>query len=441
MMEDYIKKDVIKDKLIVFDTNIFLNFYYYDEWELNSIKKFLNDISLYIWEPIHIKEEFLNAREKKIKEVLQQFKDLEEFFKKENKNTQDFMKNFKRNHMIDIDFFHKYKDIFNYDIQHRYSVQKKYFEKNITRIGGYKYEKNDILLKILNENIFSKIDESLNFNINEYLNYYEKFENYPGKADLEKNNNKYGDFIIWIAMKLKSKKEKKDVIFVTGEKKGDWCDDNGNCHDYLLNRFKERTGRQFIFLDFNELIGKITTMPNFNMLHNFIQERYFYNNTIRNLSPYRNEYSSVAIQDIVMKTRKAELGYLSENQTREWKLLLMGREYIDYKFKDLICGGIENYRYALALPVFTFNHFEPCKLLCKIVAKYVTSNQTFEKNHFDIFIESNDGCWYTLYLHSYLENIDVFFSDKLNKQETSKYNNTYIFNILKALFEINDKLD
>lgn len=439
MLEKYIKEDVIKDTLIVFDTNILLNFYYYDERNLKYLQKFLQDISSYIWEPAHIKNEFENAREKKINEVIKQFKELGKFFKKEDKNVHDFLKEFKRNHMIDIDFFQKYKVDFNFDIQQRYDTQKQYFEECVKRIGTYKNKKQDMLLKALNENIFSKVGEPPKFNINKCLGDYEKFGNYPGKEDSEKDNNKYGDFIIWIAMILKSKEVKKDIIFVTGDQKSDWCNENGSCHDFLLDKFKEETGKRFIFLNFDELISEITIMQNFDILLNFIQGRYFYADTIKNISPYRNKYSYVAIRDIVMKRRKVELYYLSEDKTREWKFLLILRELIDYKFKDLICSGIERYRYALALPIFTYNRFEPCELRYKVVAMYVTPNQKSEKEQLQIIIETADN-WYELPRHNYLENINDFFSDKSNEQEKKETNDAYIFNNLKSLFEINDKL-
>lgn len=437
MMGNYIKENMIIDKLIVFDTSILLNFYYYDKWELNSINKFLLDISSYIWVPFHVQEEFKKGRERKINEVIKNLNELKQSLKKLTKNNQNYLENYKRNRMIDNDFFQKYTADFNCDINQRYSTQMQNFEKNLKRLGSYKYEKQDILLKVLSENVFSKYDEFRNLIIKEYLKYYEKFENFPGKEDLKKDDNKYGDFIIWITMILKAKNVKKDIIFVTGEKKQDWCDKNGNCHEFYINMFKEQTRQQFIFLDFNGLIKKITNMKNFDILHNFIQGRYFYKNTIKDISPYKNEYSSLAIQDIVMNGRKVELHYLLKDKIEEWKLLLMTREFIDYKFEKLICGGIEAYRYALALPVFTFNCSESCKLLCKIIAIYVTTDQEFNKKYWEISIETGDS-WYKLPENNYLDSINHFLKGKLDEKERNNLKDTNKFDILKFLLEIKD---
>ena len=439
MIENYIKKEAMENKLIVFDTNVLLNFYYYDEWNLKCLKKFFHDISVYIWEPMHIKREFENARENKINEIIRQFNKLGKFFEKENKSIQDFLKEFNRNRMIDVDFFRKYTVDFNCDIQQRYSMQKQFFEKCVERMGKYKDKKQDMLLEILNENVFSKVGESSKFNINKWLSDYEQFGNYPGKEDSKKDNNEYGDFLIWVEMQLRSKEVKKDIVFVTGDRKNDWCDENGNCHDFLLDKFKEKTGKTFFFLSFDELISKITTKQNFDILLNFIQGRYYYEDTIKNISPYRNEYSSLAIKDIVTKTRKGELGYLSEHTTQEWRLLLMTREFIDYEFESLICGGIEKYRYALAMPVFTFNRFDHCELLCKIIVKYITPNEGFEKKYFEISIEESE-VWHQIPENNYLESINAFFRNKLGKQENT-LNGTYISYVLKSIIERNDRME
>lgn len=74
----------------------------------------------------------------------------------------------------------------------------------------------------------------------------------PGFRDCRKNNgNKYNDLYIWELLKKKSKTDKKDIIFVTSDRKDDWFENNSPRLEYI-NEFNAETGQNIIILTLSD---------------------------------------------------------------------------------------------------------------------------------------------------------------------------------------------
>lgn len=71
----------------------------------------------------------------------------------------------------------------------------------------------------------------------------------PGYNDKDKKpeNDKYGDLIIWKEIIEYSSKEKKDIIFITNDKKDDWFKD-GSPRIELIREFYEKTSGKNIYI-------------------------------------------------------------------------------------------------------------------------------------------------------------------------------------------------
>lgn len=79
----------------------------------------------------------------------------------------------------------------------------------------------------------------------------------PGYCDWDKQNNKFGDLIIWKEILKKSQEEKKPLLFITRDKKEDWFKLEGNeivgVRDELINESKDNNAEVFVIY-FNDFV-------------------------------------------------------------------------------------------------------------------------------------------------------------------------------------------
>ena len=75
------------------------------------------------------------------------------------------------------------------------------------------------------ENIFTgRVGEKNEFSESDIANFNQRVEKGipPGELDKENKSSPYGDYIIWLDIVAKAKKDHKNIIFVTSETKSDW---------------------------------------------------------------------------------------------------------------------------------------------------------------------------------------------------------------------------
>jgi len=204
---------VWSNALIVFDTNILLNFYRYSEETITEFSNVLDEMKERLWLPYQIGKEF---HEERLNVIIQQVKVYNESISKIKDIEKEFL-NENRNPFLSNSLLQEFTSILD-------KVNKELEEKS------EKYEasinNDDILKKI--SNIFKDkvgLDYS-ELKTKEIYNQGNKRFNEktpPGYEDKNKpENRKYGDLIIWFQIIDKAKEANKPIIFVTDDRKEDW---------------------------------------------------------------------------------------------------------------------------------------------------------------------------------------------------------------------------
>lgn len=144
--------------------------------------------------------------------------------------------------------------------QFREEIEKIHGQKNITeaeyncivelsKCSSYELDLEDLFDKILRtDEVLLTEEEKQKLKLR-----FDTGEMCPGAEDSKKNNgNKYNDLYIWKLLQKKSKREQKDIIFVTADTaKGDWFIDKEPRSEYL-QEFREETGQEILILTLSD---------------------------------------------------------------------------------------------------------------------------------------------------------------------------------------------
>ncbi len=212
----YTKKEVQElwdDSLITFDTNVLLGLYRTSPKLSDLFFELSSKIKERIFIPHQVALEFHRNRYNIITDNYTQLASLlKEIHKFEKELKSSKFYNYlstKTRKEIDLDLANKKTKI---------TEREAYFKQ---------LEKNDIIYSKLNILLKNKIENKPNEETI-YSIYKEGKDRYakkipPGYEDDSKEiGKKFGDLLIWKEIISKSKKEKKDIIFITNEKKEDW---------------------------------------------------------------------------------------------------------------------------------------------------------------------------------------------------------------------------
>lgn len=241
--------------IIVFDTNVLLNFYRYSETTFKRFIDILANLSNKVWIPFQVASEFhsnrLNVIESQVKIYFEYKKKLEELQKEfENKTKNPFISNLLLSE-VNITFDKIKKEL---------SEKEQYFQKLIT---------NDVILETITAIFDKKIGDSISTEEFESIcqDGEKRYKNNipPGFKDYKKNGkDKYGDLILWMQIIEKAKKDKCPILFITDDSKDDWWSKSQGktiCPNYDLRReFYNKTGelfymyRAFNFLEYAQSI-------------------------------------------------------------------------------------------------------------------------------------------------------------------------------------------
>lgn len=223
----YINRDQDKFKQIwdsaifIYDTNVLLNLYRYSENTQKVFIDILQQLKTRSWIPFLVAEEFFKNRLEVIKEQENLYEKIQKIINFEKTKTE--LQNYKDRHFsIDINEILSIIDEASNKINTKLEESKK---KDI------KYIDTDVVLDKLLE-IFHK-------NIGEPLTDQELEEKYkkgkkrydlkipPGYMDAKDKpgNEKYNDYIIWSEVISYAQNMKKNIIFVTDDRKEDWWQD------------------------------------------------------------------------------------------------------------------------------------------------------------------------------------------------------------------------
>ncbi|EQI78410.1 hypothetical protein QQI_2920 [Clostridioides difficile Y401] len=253
-------EQILSNGLIILDTNALLNLYRYNEENKNKFFEILSKVSERIYLTNHSVKEFYKNRS----EILYN----KAHFKEGMKKTvcEDIKK--LRNTIENVNFKGKFKDsccLLKYESDLKSQMLKdidcfissientidSYNQSNlITDLG----ETDPILDKILD--LFDgKVNQK--FSENELVEIYKegqkryKSKTPPGYKDEDDKGEPgcYGDLVIWKEMINISKEKGTDILFVSDDRKEDWCDNfkgkNVGTRKDLIREFFCETGKLF----------------------------------------------------------------------------------------------------------------------------------------------------------------------------------------------------
>lgn len=244
--------------LIVFDTNVLLNLYRYPK---DTCDEFLKVIEYYkerLWIPYQVGLEFHRRREDIIRKNIAAYKSLGE------KLVEDLVKV-----VISLEGTYSRHPYINMkDIRRKVDRCAKTIAKSLEKQADNHPDlfKEDKILDIITR-VFDK-RVGVDFTIEELENIYQegekRYENKipPGYCD-EKNKkekpkrNLYGDLIVWKQTMTQSKEKKKDVIFLTDDRKPDWWDKIEGKHSprkELIKEFYTFTGQNILIYDSSQFL-------------------------------------------------------------------------------------------------------------------------------------------------------------------------------------------
>ena len=248
-------KEIWENSLIVFDTNVLLNLYRYNE---DARTEFINVIKFYkerLWIPYQVGLEFHRRREDIIRKNASAYNSLGESLSKELIKVVDTLSSngdYARHPYINIKEIRK-------KVERCAASIVKSLEKQGQEHPNYAQE--DCILEAVT-NIFDG-NVGADFSEEELDNLYKDGEKRyskqvpPGFCDEKKKKDKsqrslYGDLIVWMQVISHIKMEQRDVIFVTDDHKPDWWDKVDGKHTprkELLKEFMECTGQNILIYD------------------------------------------------------------------------------------------------------------------------------------------------------------------------------------------------
>lgn len=231
--EDEIQK-IWDDSLIVFDANVLLVLYKSSEDTKNDILSIMKYYSDRLWIPYQVAYEFhdnrINTIFKRKEEHVKLVDQLEKF---SNSLKSQYPRHL---HTVDIEKIEETTQHVVADLKKR---EENYPEYNI----------NDSILDAITSLYEGKVGDDFSEEEMKEL-FKEGGERYkskipPGYCDEKEKKDSlprqlYGDLIIWKQIIKKASADKKNVIFVTGDKKEDWWDEkNGKRIGYRIELSKE----------------------------------------------------------------------------------------------------------------------------------------------------------------------------------------------------------
>lgn len=249
---------MIENKIIIFDTNVYLNLYQYNYKITEELLEKLKIITEQIWMPYQVKEEILR-NEKKLREnafkkyisLDSQLKNKIEDSEKEIKIILSSNKGIDTKNLYDS-FTNEFKEIKS--LLEEFKLKTKEEEERNKR-----FLENNCIKSFIDNIEFGKEPT-----IKQKLELYQegevrmKYKIPPGYEDRTKNViDALGDFLIWKEIIESSKNAGKDIIFVSDDVKKDWVNDKKEIRDDLKLEFEEETGQKIKMLTFDKFAQEL----------------------------------------------------------------------------------------------------------------------------------------------------------------------------------------
>jgi predicted nucleic acid-binding protein len=211
-------KEIIKNGIIVLDTNVLLVPYDTSEKNVYDIKSiYLNYKSqdrLYI--PARVAREFANNRANRIGEIFLQIRQI-----KDNLNSG----NFKINHYPILENNSDYNELTKQfkTIQKYIKTSRNHLDNLENHIQSWTW--NDIVSQAYKEIFTAEVIIEVQKNeedLERDLEFRIEYKIAPGFKDSKKPDDGIGDLVIWQTILELAKDKESDIVFVTNDQKNDW---------------------------------------------------------------------------------------------------------------------------------------------------------------------------------------------------------------------------
>ena len=230
---------MLKDALIVFDTNILLDLYRVSSDTSKNLMEIIRKLDKRLWIPYQVALEYHKELFAVINNQIKKYEESSNIIKTIRERMAE-----KRNHpFLPEDLFEKAMSLF--------SELENYFQQQQKKMQDIVLEKS--IKEDLGDLLGGKVGECLSTKELEDI-YIEGANRYaakipPGYMDAKnkQGNDVYGDLVIWKEIQKKSIESKCDVIIVTDDVKEDWFMQfkGKNCgpHPSLIKEFKDNTNQ------------------------------------------------------------------------------------------------------------------------------------------------------------------------------------------------------
>ena len=246
-------KEIWENSLIVFDTNVLLNLYRYNE---DARTEFINVIKFYkerLWIPYQVGLEFHRRREEIMRKNAKAYNVLAEKISKELVGVVSSLESeYIRHPYISIK-----------DIKKRVEKCAESITKTLEKqaLAHPDYSNGDEILQSITELFDGRVGSDFEEKDLEAL-YKEGEKRYankipPGYCDEKNKKDKgkrslYGDLVVWKQTIHHCKEQAKSLIFITDDHKPDWWDKADGKHTprkELIKEFADSTGQSIIIYD------------------------------------------------------------------------------------------------------------------------------------------------------------------------------------------------
>jgi len=231
------KRQLWGTAVFVFDTNVLLDLYRYSNNTRETLIKAISSLKERVYLPYHIAYEFMNNRFEVILESVMKYSALE-------KDMQNFIEKLKTT--LRLEDNDENLDGLKKCIKEWLNERE---DNDLTVNNPQEDSILDIVLDMFDKKVGPKYtNEEYQTMCDEGKQRYDK-KIPPGYDDINKPENKYGDYIIWSDILKYSKNSKNDIIFITRDLKDDWwltIKGRKICPHIRMNReFIEQTKQRF----------------------------------------------------------------------------------------------------------------------------------------------------------------------------------------------------
>ena len=295
------KKELWDKAIFVFDTNVLFNLYRYSQKTSEALIECIKSFKERVYLPYQVAKEFMEKRYDVIYEI---------------NDRKEKIENAKKEFLDKVALVFRFEKKDNSYVMFETSITaavEKMLNENYQVIS---YKEDKILTDILSIYDGKTGDDFSKTDLEKYtregkIRYENKIA--PGYKDSNKNDNKYGDYFIWIQLMDYAKENDKNIIFVTDDRKEDWWYIKHNKivspRYELIKEFNETTKKSFYMYNIDNFI-KIYNKNNQSVIEKEII------NEIKSISE-ENEYTNKFIDEFLQKQGNKRIKYILDEKIKK----------------------------------------------------------------------------------------------------------------------------